>query len=391
MSKLKALMEKRASLQSEMRAISDKLETETRAWTEDEKALFDKAQAEVKALTETIEAIQASRDLEDAEVVEDETRSKANEEERENRAFAHFIRATLDTSRKEDRADVNLTFSANSNAIVPKTIAKKIVAKIYDISPVVEKANKYITKGTLEIPVYGADEEGNDINVAYATEFQELEARIGAFDSVELQNHLIGALAKLSNSLINNTDLDIVNFVIDRLGYEFARFLEHEMLIGTNGKIQGLRSIVASRVMTSAVTGVVDADDLIDLKNMVKKAHRKNALWVMSTDTKSDIEKLKDENGRYLFSEDLTGEFDGKVLGYPAYVSDSMPNATAGAKAIAFGDFSGLALKWSEQLEIKVLREKYATQHATGIVAWAEGDSKVEDNDKLAVLQVKTA
>ena len=30
--------------------------------------------------------------------------------------------------------------------------------------------------------------------------------------------------------------------------------------------------------------------------------------------------------------------------------------------------------------------EKYATQHAIGVVAWMEFDSKVADNQKLAVL-----
>ena len=50
-----------------------------------------------------------------------------------------------------------------------------------------------------------------------------------------------------------------------------------------------------------------------------------------------------------------------------------------------YGDFSGLAVKESEKSEIQVLREKFATQHAVGVVAWGELDAKVEDTQKIAV------
>lgn len=384
---LKALLEKKASLQKELRALSDTITKETRAWTPEEETKFNELKAEVESISATVTAIQEARELDDAEEqVDDAPAQKPEEvEAREARAFASFIRAII---TKEDRADANLTFSANSNAVVPKTVAKKIVARVYDISPVVEKATKYVTKGTLEIPVYGAN-AGTDINVAYATEFTDLESKIGKFTSVELQGFLAGALTKLSNSLINNTDLDLVNFVVERIAYEVARFMEGELLNGTDGKIQGMTTLEASQIIETGVAGVVDGDDLIRLKNKVKQAFRKNAIWVMSTNTKTDIETLKDDNGRYLFTEDLTGEFDGKILGYPCYVSDAMADVTAGEPAIHFGDFAGLALKWTEQLEIQVLREKYATQHATGVVAWIEADSKVENNQMLATLRAK--
>jgi HK97 family phage major capsid protein len=388
MSKLKALLEKKASLQQEARAMSENITKETRAMTEEEQTKWAELRAELDSVTNTIDALQEMRDLDDAEEQEDgdaPARTDEQVEESENRAFANFVRAIIS---KEDRADANLTFSANSNAVVPKTIAKKIVARIYDISPVVERATKYVTKGTLEIPVYGAN-AGTDITIAYATEFTDLESKVGKFTSIELQGYLAGALVKLSNSLINNTDLDLVNFVIERMAYEVGRFMEGELLNGTDTKIAGITTLEAGQLVETATAGVVDGDDLISVKNKVKQAFRKRAIWVMSTETKSSIEKLKDENGRYLFTEDLTGEFDGKILGYPVYVSDAMVEAEEGNTAVYFGDFAGLALKWNEQLEIQVLREKYATQHATGIVAWIEADSNVENNQMLAGLTVK--
>ena len=62
-----------------------------------------------------------------------------------------------------------------------------------------------------------------------------------------------------------------------------------------------------------------------------------------------------------------------------------------GAAAIYYGDLSGLAVKLSEDINIEVLREKFATQHALGIVGWVELDSKVENEQKLAKLVMKAA
>ena len=111
----------------------------------------------------------------------------------------------------------------------------------------------------------------------------------------------------------------------------------------------------------------------------------------MSPKTRTAIRKLKDSNGRYLLQDDVTAPFGKSLLGKPVYVSDNMPDIAAGKRAIYYGDMSGLAVKISEDLEIQVLREKYATQHAIGVVGWMEIDSKVENAQKIAVLIMKAA
>jgi HK97 family phage major capsid protein len=63
-----------------------------------------------------------------------------------------------------------------------------------------------------------------------------------------------------------------------------------------------------------------------------------------------------------------------------------MPEMAANNTAIYYGDMSGLATKWVEEMNIEVLREKYATQHAIGVVGWLEFDSKVENAQKIAKL-----
>ena len=68
-----------------------------------------------------------------------------------------------------------------------------------------------------------------------------------------------------------------------------------------------------------------------------------------------------------------------------------MPTIAASAKAILYGDYSGLSVNFRENISIEVLREKYATQHAIGVVSWFEFDAKVTENQKLATLQMAAA
>lgn len=79
------------------------------------------------------------------------------------------------------------------------------------------------------------------------------------------------------------------------------------------------------------------------------------------------------------------------LLGKDVYCSDAMPKMAAKATAVYYGDFSGLAVKVAEDANIEVLREKYATQHAVGVVAWMEIDTKVEDSQKIAKLTMASA
>ena len=364
----KALEEQRNDLLAQCQSIVDTAKTEKRCLTKDEAKRFTDNENQIKTINETIER-------EDKEMNKNE---RTDVEIREAKQFVDYVRGVI-----ENRADANLT-AGNNGAIIPHSIAKKIIATAYDMSTILHDATKYNTKGALSIPVYGAD-GSTDITMAYAEEFTELESKVGKFTSVNLGNFLAGALVKLSKSLIGNTDIDLENTVVNLVAESVARFMEHECLIGTDGKVEGLRGV--TQKITAASATAITAEELVKLKNSVKKGFRKGAKWIMSNDTLTAIECLKDADERLIFHNDMSGEYDGYLLGYPVEVSDNMPNIASGAAVIYFGHFSGLALKQREDaLELNVLREKFATQHAVGINAWVEFDAKVENAQKIAKL-----
>lgn len=373
--KLKALIEKREDLKSEMQELLSKAEKEQRALTNEEIEKFDNAEKEIKNIDETLQREEQKNKMEN-KVNEDLTL-----EQRESKEFVNYVRGML-----ENRSDVNLATGANG-AIIPKTIANKIIKKAFDMSTILTDATKYNTKGALTIPVY-TETSSNKINMAYADEFVELESNTGNFASTDLGNFLCGALVKVSKSLVANTDIDLENTIVNLVAEAVARFEEKECLYGTNAKVQGLRGVTKG-ITTASATAITGAE-LIKLKNSVKKQFRANAKWIMSNDTLTAVELLTDQDGKFLFHEDMTGEWNGYLLGYPVEVSDNMEDIGASKVVIYFGDFSGLALKQRDDaLELNVLRERFATQHAIGVNAWLEFDAKVEDENKIAKLTMK--
>ena len=198
-------------------------------------------------------------------------------------------------------------------------------------------------------------------------------------NSVTLQAFLCGALTKVSKSLVNNSQFDIVGFVVNDMAENIARWLELQLLIGdhANSRIDGLSQ--ATNSVTGTAATYVTGDDLINLQDAVKDAFQRDAVWIMAPSTRNAVRKLKDLEGRYLLNPDMTAKWGYTLLGKPVYVSDNMDVIGAGKKAIYYGDMSGLALKISESIDIEVLREKYATEHAIGVVGYLGGVGGVDN------------
>ena len=371
---IKKLIEKRNALLDEMQAIADKAVAETRAFTEQESADYDAKKKEAEELEKTISRCQEQRSK--TELIPNNNETK---EEAEKRAFEQYLR----TGKIETRSETTMNVSDNG-AVIPASIANKIIEKVVDICPIYSLADRYNIGGTLSIPYY--DESAQAIEVAYATEFTDIESTSGKFLSIELRGYLAGALSKISKSLINNSAFDIVGYVVNKVAQAFAKWIEKELLFGTSEKITGLSN--ATQIITAAAATAITADELIDLQESVPDAYQANAIWIMSKATRTAIRKLKDKDGNYILNKDATAKWGYTLFGKPVYVSDNMPAMTSSKPAIYYGDMSGLAVKVSENVSIEILREKYATQHAVGVVGWIEIDSKIENQQKIAVLKM---
>lgn len=380
MNNLKALMEKRDELQQKMDGLVSKADQETRAMTDEEVAEFDAAEKEIRAIDETVSRDERARSV-GKKPAPTATEERAAAEERE---FADYVMGKVTEMRAGEQ---NMTMG-NNGAIIPTTIANRIIKAVKDRCPILARATIYNVKGTLKVPVWGKANTTHDIAVGYQTEFTEITADSGKFTSVDLGGYLAGALTLIGKSVENNGSFSVVDFIVNQMAEEIATWIEGQLLIGTGSSAaQGATN--TTTVLTAASATAITADELIDLQAKIKQAYQGNACWIMNPATFTAVKKLKDGNNRYLLQDDVTGEFPFRLLGKPVFLSDNMPAIAAGAKAVLYGDCSGLSVNFRENISIQVLQEKYATQHAIGVVSWFEFDSKVTDNQKLAVLTMK--
>ena len=381
---IKYLKERNADLTAQMEAMVKAGETENRALTAEEQSAFDAMEAEIRANNATIERIQRLRPA----PLSQGSGPLDGQAAVENRAFADWIMGRV----QELRAGEQNFSTANNAAIIPVTIADRIIKAVKDRCPILQGCTLYRLKGTLRIPVYGNANSTHNIAVGYAQDFTELTADAGKFTSVELNGYLIGALTLVGRQLQNNAAFDVVQFVVDYMAEQIAIFVEGELLKGNghnNNHCEGALS--TTNTINAGSTSAISSDNLIDLQGRVKQAFQKNACWTMHPNTFTLVRKLKDKNDRYLVQEDFSSEFPFRLLGKPVYLSDNMPTIASAAKAVLYGDYSGLSAKIAEDLTVEVLREKYATQHAIGVVGWMEIDSAVSDSQKLATLTMSAA
>lgn len=382
----KELMEKKNDLITRAECVLNKAKEEKRELTEDEAAELAEIRDNVRKIIEFMKLDDDFRELGgmekkpepkgEMEVTEEEKKKVV--EEQEQRAFEAYVRGIVLNERDANNLDMT-----GGNALIPTTILNKIVKKVYESCPILERSSKYNVKGNLDIPYYGEDST-DLVQVAYQQEFVELTSNVGTFTSITLTGYLAGALTLVSRSLLNSQNFNLTQFIVDHMAYAIKRFIEGELLNGTASKVAGLSGV--TQIQTAAATNAITADEVIKLHDMVIDDFQSNAIWIMSRQTRTALRLLKDDMGRYMLQDDISLPFGTSLLGKPVYVSDNMPEIGAGNTAIYYGDMSGLATKWVEEMNIEVLREKYATQHAIGVVGWLEFDSKVENAQKIAKL-----
>lgn len=280
---------------------------------------------------------------------------------KEELLFVDFIRKGIANDMK----------AGNNGILIPNTIASQIIKKVEEISPIYARATKFNVGGELTFVL-----EDTIPTCAYMEEMTDGVGTDATFKSVKLGAFVARALTKISRSLINRTDFDILNYVVNAVSKSIANFLEKELIVGTPGKIEGL-----SKVQAEEVT-VINADALIDLQMAIPTQLQGGCEWLMNPANLKAARKFKAADGQYLLNADVTKAFGWSILGKNVLISDQVPVDT-----IYYGDFSGLYVKLANNVEVSVLKEKYAEQYAYGVVGFVELDAKIIESQKIAAIK----
>ena len=270
--------------------------------------------------------------------------------------------------------------ASDAGAIIPKTLSDKIIEKILAESDVLPKLTRYTLTGELLIPKFDA----STLSVAFYEEFAETVESNAQFTSIKLTTFRISGLLKIAQELIHNVKFDIESFLTSKIAESFRLFLEKSVVQGASGKFDSLFTASTENTLTLAKKDTYSINDLINLQAKLKSAFQSKAVFVMHKDTLTILRKLQDNNGQYYVLPDVTRGFGLQVLNTSILTTDYAP-----AGQVLYADLSTYGLCVSEEMNIQVLNEKFATQHAVGVSIHGQFGGKIVDDQAFALLKNK--
>lgn len=388
MTNTKAIIEARNELFDKAQAIIDTALNENRAMTDDEINEVNDLNAKIDAYDATADAARQTKmkayQTADGSTIVIDTEA-AQRQAQDIKDLSDYIRF------KKDVLNTATTMKTNGNgAVIPTTIADRIIEKVKEFSPLYALAHKYYEIGEMKIPV--VDTSTDDVTIDFVDdEMDTPDSHVNSFTSITLSGAVYRSIAVISKRMINNSAFDLVAWMVTYFAKKIAYFFE-KTLIGSadvNAKVKGILGSYDSTNMkvVTASKNAITFDEVIDLQELVVQEHQADSVFIMTRGTRKALRKAKDADGRYLLNYDPTMPYGFSILGKPVYLTENLGElGTASANLIIYGNPAGLAVKEPRAFEIDVLYELYSAKGGVGIHLFGEVDSKVEDKQALAVM-----
>lgn len=213
-----------------------------------------------------------------------------------------------------------------------------------------------------------------------------------SFGQVSISAYKLGTMLKVSEELLNDSIFNLEAYIAKEFARRIGAKEEEAFFIGDgNGKPTGIFHATggAQDGITAASATTITVDEIMDLFYALKSPYRKSATFILNDATVKAIRKLKDGNGNYIWQPSITAGTPDTILNRPVKTSAYVPNIAAGAKTIAFGDFSYYWVADRQGRSFKRLNELYATTGQVGFMATQRVDGKLILPEAIKTLKQK--
>ena len=299
--------------------------------------------------------------------------SAAAPEAPHQKAFnAYLRRGDDDGLRGLAVEEKGLTVAGDSGFLAAPQVAETVQAVLGNSASLRRLANVV----TVESSVYEVLVDKGDLGAGWASEAETDETAPGGVERISIPVHELSAMPKASQRLLDDAAFDVEAWLAERIADRFARAEAAAFINGDGvGKPRGILSYPAvpdeaagegeiGLVRSGSMGGFPElnpADGLIDLVYALAAEYRANACFVMNSKLAATIRKMKDSDGRFLWSDALNAGQASQLLGYPVMISEDMPDADMDSNAIAFGDFRA-AYTIVERPDLRVLRDPFSAK-----------------------------
>lgn len=292
------------------------------------------------------------------------------------KAFDAYLRSGDDDAMRGlalEGKGLNTAVNAEGGYLVDPQTSERVQGALYAsaslraISSVVQ-----VEAGSFDVLV-----DHGDVGSGWATEAGPIaESTDPVIDRISIKLHELSAMPKASQRLLEDSAFDVEGWLAERISSKFAR-AEASSFINGDGvdKPRGFlnHTIFADNLAAWGQLGYVatgaagdfnatnPADAIVDLVYALGAGYRANAAFVMNSKTAGAVRKMKDADGRFLWSDGLAAGEPARLMGYPVLIAEDMPDIGADAHAIAFGDFAA-GYTVAERPDLRVLRDPFSAK-----------------------------
>lgn len=409
MTQIMELMEKRAKAWEAAKAFLNSHSQNGGMVSAEDAATYDKMEKEVTDLTRDIERLQRQDEIEkmmnqptSSPITNMPGKSGDKADDKPGRASAAYKKAFWDNIRHPGNPAIRDVLEegtdANGGYLVPIEFEHTLVKALDENNIMRSIGCKVITtQNERKIPVANGHTQA-----AWTAENGAYTESNPTFSQTSIDAFKLTDLIKVSDELLADSFFDIEGYIAEEFGRAFGE-AEEEAFI--NGAVQSGQTAIdrptglfiaanaggAPSGVTAASATAITADELISLVYSLKAPYRGKAKFLMNDATVAAIRKLKDLNGAYIWQPSLTAGEPDRLLGFPLYASPKVPTMAAGARAIAFGDFSCYWIADRAGRTIKRLNELYATNGQVGFTCTERVDGKLILPEGIKILDMKSA
>jgi HK97 family phage major capsid protein len=416
---LKELIEDRAKLVADMRALvdlSEKREGDQKGvLTKEEEYKFNQLDTEMENLSGQIERRQkvetAERELEKSAnksaPPELDTRSKPHltgeaRKQAEEKAFERWCRFGYNGLYPEERTIMNnlrsnMDISADTRELraqgvgtgagggftVPEGFSNELEKALKAFGGMRQAARLFPTPTGNDIPWPIVDDTANvgellAENVAAA-------AQDVVFSQIILKAYKYSSkIVLVSMELLQDSFFDIGAMLRDLLAERIGRITNTHFTTGTgSGQPQGV--VTGSGLGKTGAAGqttTIIYDDLVDLEHSIDPLYRPGSIFMMSDSALKVIKKLKDSTGRMIWQPGADASLQigqasfNNIMGYPYVINQDMAVPAISAKSVLFGNFSKYILRDVREFTLLRLEERYAEFGQVGFLAFTRSDGR---------------
>ena len=396
-SKVLELREKRAKLWESTKAFLDSKRKEDGLLSAEDTATYEKMEADVVSLGKEIDRLERQTAL-DAELSRPvntpikNNPSQLGNESKTGRATDEYKQSFWNAMRNKSSFEIQNALQVGTDGeggyLVPDEFEATLVQALEEEN-IFRQLAKVITtsSGDRKIPVVAT--KGTS---SWVDEEGQIPESDDSFGQVAIGAYKLGTMIKVSEELLNDSVFNLEQYIAREFARRIGSKEEEAFFIGDGtGKPTGIFNATggANVGLTAASSTAITVDEVLDLFYALKSPYRKNATFLMNDATIKAIRKLKDNNGQYLWQPAITAGTPDTILNRPIKTSAYIPILAAGAKAIAFGDFSYYWVADRQGRAFKRLNELYAATGQVGFMATQRVDGKLILPEAIQVLQMK--